>query len=41
MQSILSKNQKNILNLLSGEKNISDNFYLGGGTALNIFENML
>lgn len=34
MQSILSKNQKNILNLLSGEKNISDNFYLGGGTAL-------
>ncbi|MCX6716789.1 MAG: nucleotidyl transferase AbiEii/AbiGii toxin family protein [Candidatus Taylorbacteria bacterium] len=37
MQSILSENQKKILNLLSGEKDIFSNFYLGGGTALAEF----
>ena len=37
MPSILSKNQTNILSLLSKEKLIVDNFYLTGGTALSEF----
>jgi predicted nucleotidyltransferase component of viral defense system len=37
MQSILSKNQKNILHLLGNEKIIADNFYFGGGTTLAEF----
>ncbi|MEI6238040.1 MAG: nucleotidyl transferase AbiEii/AbiGii toxin family protein [bacterium] len=37
MQSILSENQKKILSLLSNEKDIFSNFYLGGGTALAEF----
>lgn len=36
-QSILSKNQKNILDFLSKEKDVYDNFYLSGGTALAEF----
>lgn len=32
--SILTENQKNILSLISKEKNIVDHFYLSGGTAL-------
>ena len=35
--SILSKNQKNLLKLLSKEKSICANFYLTGGTALAEF----
>jgi len=35
--TILSKNQVNILTLLSDEKLISDSFYLSGGTALAEF----
>ena len=35
--SILSENQKKILNLLSQESSICDNFYLTGGTALAEF----
>ena len=35
--SILSENQKNILNLLSREESICANFYLTGGTALAEF----
>ncbi len=34
MQSILSKRQKDILSLFGKEKQICDNFYWGGGTAL-------
>src|SRR3989338_9005892 len=37
MSSILSKNQINILTLLSAEKNIANSFYLSGGTALAEF----
>ncbi|MEK7128584.1 MAG: nucleotidyl transferase AbiEii/AbiGii toxin family protein [Patescibacteria group bacterium] len=37
MPSILSKNQINLLTLLSNEKSISDSFYLSGGTALAEF----
>lgn len=37
MPSILSKNQTDILSLLSKEKLIVDNFYLTGGTALSEF----
>jgi predicted nucleotidyltransferase component of viral defense system len=37
MSSILSKNQINLLTLLSNEKLISDSFYLSGGTALAEF----
>ena len=37
MQSILSKNQKNILEIISKDKVICDNFYLTGGTALAEF----
>lgn len=37
MKSILSRNQKNLLKLLSEEKSICDNFYLTGGTALAEF----
>ena len=37
MHSILSKNQKNILELLGNEKSITDTFYLSGGTALAEF----
>lgn len=37
MQSILSQNQKRILEIISGEKIICDNFYLTGGTALAEF----
>ncbi len=37
MSSILSKNQINLLKLLSNEKLISDSFYLSGGTALAEF----
>jgi predicted nucleotidyltransferase component of viral defense system len=37
MQSILSENQKNILQLLGNEKSIADHFYFGGGTALAEF----
>ena len=35
--SILSNNQKKILELLAKERNISDNFFLSGGTALAEF----
>lgn len=35
--SILSENQKRLLSLLADEKTITDNFYLGGGTALAEF----
>ena len=34
MMSILSDNQKRLLSLVSSEKNITDHFYLTGGTAL-------
>lgn len=34
MQSLLSEKQKSILSLLGKEKQICDNFYWGGGTAL-------
>ncbi|MBI3305879.1 nucleotidyl transferase AbiEii/AbiGii toxin family protein [Candidatus Nomurabacteria bacterium] len=37
MSSILSKNQVNLLTILSNEKLISDSFYLSGGTALAEF----
>jgi len=37
MTSILSENQKRILNLLSAEKKICARFYLTGGTALSEF----
>lgn len=37
MQSILSENQKNILNIISKDKTLCDNFYLTGGTALAEF----
>ncbi|MDP3882986.1 MAG: nucleotidyl transferase AbiEii/AbiGii toxin family protein [Candidatus Staskawiczbacteria bacterium] len=37
MENILSKNQKNILNIISKDKLICDNFYLTGGTALAEF----
>lgn len=37
VSSILSKNQKNILSLLSKDKLIVENFYLTGGTALSEF----
>jgi len=37
MTSILSENQKRILDLLSKEKSICDYFYLTGGTALSEF----
>lgn len=37
MSTILSENQKNILRLIGGEKTITQNFYLGGGTALAEF----
>jgi len=37
MKSILSKNQKHILAIISKEKLICDNFYLTGGTALAEF----
>ncbi len=37
MQSILSRNQKNLLHLLGNEKSIIQTFYLGGGTALAEF----
>lgn len=37
MPSILSENQKRLLSLLAEEKTITDNFYLGGGTALAEF----
>ena len=37
MNSILSKNQEKLLGLLGDDKSISDNFYLGGGTALAEF----
>lgn len=37
MKSILSKNQKDILAIISKEKLICDNFYLTGGTALAEF----
>ena len=37
MQSILSKNQKNLLSILSKQKIVTDNFYLTGGTALAEF----
>lgn len=37
MSSILSKNQKDILTLLSNDKGIVDAFYLTGGTALAEF----
>ena len=37
MENILSKNQKNILNIISKDKNLCDNFYLTGGTALAEF----
>lgn len=35
--SILTNNQKNILAIISKEKNITDHFYLSGGTALAEF----
>lgn len=35
--SVLSKNQRHLLLILSGEKNICDRFYLTGGTALAEF----
>ncbi|MFA6554411.1 MAG: nucleotidyl transferase AbiEii/AbiGii toxin family protein [Candidatus Paceibacterota bacterium] len=37
MQSILSKNQQNLLSILAKESLITDNFYLTGGTALTEF----
>ena len=37
MQGILSENQKNILEIISKDKDICDNFYLTGGTALAEF----
>ena len=37
MQSILSKNQKDLLTILAKQKLITDNFYLTGGTALAEF----
>jgi|SRR3989344_6203840 len=37
MQSILSLNQKKILEIISGEKTVCNNFYLTGGTALAEF----
>lgn len=37
VKSILTPNQKKILMALSGEKLISENFYLTGGTALSEF----
>lgn len=37
MESVLSKNQQNILNIISKDKLICDNFYLTGGTALAEF----
>ncbi|MEK7501485.1 MAG: nucleotidyl transferase AbiEii/AbiGii toxin family protein [Patescibacteria group bacterium] len=37
MQSILSKNQKKLLSILSKQKIVTDNFYLTGGTALAEF----
>jgi len=37
MENILSKNQQNILRIISKEKLICDNFYLTGGTALAEF----
>lgn len=37
MESILSKNQQNILGIISKDKLICDNFYLTGGTALSEF----
>ncbi len=37
MTSILSENQKKVLKLVGDEKNITQNFYLGGGTALAEF----
>ena len=36
-KSILSKNQKDILTIISKDKSICDNFYLAGGTALAEF----
>src|SRR3989338_1475583 len=36
-KSILSKNQKDILTIISKDKSICDNFYLTGGTALAEF----
>lgn len=37
MKSVLTENQKNILNIISKDKTICDNFYLTGGTALAEF----
>lgn len=37
MKSILSENQKKLLLLLGDEKDVAENFYLGGGTALAEF----
>ncbi len=37
MQTILSENQKRLLDLLGREKTVTDNFYLSGGTALAEF----
>ena len=37
MERILSENQQNILNIISKDKLICDNFYLTGGTALAEF----
>jgi len=37
VKNILSKNQKNILDIISGEKSICDAFYLTGGTVLAEF----
>ena len=37
MKSVLSKNQKNILKIISRDKLICENFYLSGGTALAEF----
>lgn len=37
MENILSENQQNILNIISKDKLICDNFYLTGGTALAEF----
>ena len=37
MSSVLSKNQVNVLSLLSAEKLVVDSFYLSGGTALAEF----
>lgn len=36
-KNILTKNQKNILNIISKDKTLCDNFYLTGGTALAEF----